>query len=1318
MTDSLSNILLVSDSYDCSVVRAIGDHLSALEVLAKQVTYKELDGEDFKTNYSHYIAFLPKIEKIAVSGQISLPLEEMVQRLISIATAPKNSCICYIQFGNLNSDDNQAHINPPSLCAAAFARSVHLERPDLKVRVITFAPELETNQIAELALAELKGGEAISTVSYDANAIRYVPRYSLQQPVNYTKRPINWSESDVILVTGGAKGITAECALALADSQKVKMALVGLSSSSNPEVINTLKRFRARELTCYYYSCDMTKLDEVTKLIKQVTQELGMVTGVIHGAGLNKPRRVEQVSKADAISETAPKVLGADNLFRVFAANPPKFFMAFSSIIGVTGMAGNAWYAFANECLQQMLSRFQMQHPSTQILSLAYSVWGEVGMGARMGSVKNLAKMGINAISTVEGVNRFLKLFTHDPGVKQVVIAARLNGMDTWNPANTNIISGLRFIEDVVYLEPGVELITRTELTLERDLYVQDHIWRGSYLFPTVFGLEAMAQATAYVMGKQQPEIIRLEDISLRRPIVVNPSSGVKIEIHAEVMEVAANGEQKVKVSISTEKTGFKTPCFIATLVLGESGLGEKITSNSSKGLDIEPKNDLYGDLLFQGTRFQRMGEILSLVDSKSSVFRSFVTSEAELLSTSFGKNLGEYILLGDPYFRDVMLQSVQPIIPKHICLPVQIEKIELFTNPTAEDTSRIVHGELQQLQGREYISQVIATDKQGNILEHISNYRARILEEHPENPTALELVNPEERDYAKLKQVLQAASQEFSLTMPTVTLKYVFNLKSKGTKQRHTVERGLVKCALQERLELAPEEKVNFELKTLPSGKPKLVGMAKFNLSLSHCNRYCLCVVGENAQGCDIELIKPRKQDDWVALLGQKRNSLLEELVGRGDTLDVAGTRIWSALEAVSKAFNGSKPQLTIVEQKDDLVLLECQTTNCAVLTVPVSLTRPPKRMVAMIVTQAKVNNLELLLQGDDHHSTRYIKNGPQKQLVYEQLFQVSFKDSGSISRNVYFAEYFRWIGKLRELPMESIAQKMLSDFLSGNWGMVTNAVSLRVVGEATAYDVIQGRVWVGNVVNSSFDTYLEFCKVLADESLERIAIAEVKATWVRLIGYGVPSPMPFSDYLKKYLDLFAAREPASIDLRKLDTLPLPPLPTSLSNLDPGKLICRADVQSRYGRLLRQEVFQTTLEESNVVGNVYYANYFIWQGRTLDLFLYSIAPQYLRVSNPCGEMVCLYTRMDYLREAMPFDRILTLLYVASVSERGAVFKFEFFRDYTDGRKEKLHVGEQEVLWVMRDAKGVPSSAPWPPDILQVLTQEQSNPQPLDVITK
>ncbi|MFM7794895.1 MAG: hypothetical protein ACKO90_44890, partial [Microcystis panniformis] len=115
-----------------------------------------------------------------------------------------------------------------------------------------------------------------------------------------------------------------------------------------------------------------------------------------------------------------------------------------------------------------------------------------------------------------------------------------------------------------------------------------------------------------------------------------------------------------------------------------------------------------------------------------------------------------------------------------------------------------------------------------------------------------------------------------------------------------------------------------------------------------------------------------------------------------------------------------------------------------------------PPERMVAIVVShtpgsvpteanfqspQATEAAIIPATPGKiDSHSSRYTHDGPQGQLVYEQRYQVSFKDSGSISRHVYFAQYFRWIGKIRELPMESIAQQMLADFLTGDWGMVTN--------------------------------------------------------------------------------------------------------------------------------------------------------------------------------------------------------------------------------------------------------------------------------------
>ena len=1317
---SKAHILIVTDEVESPAAKSLSKKLIFVGAQIKKITYQKLlvDDSVVKETISHYIAVLPDSD----SAQQYLPLVKMAARLKSICTAISNSCVAYVQFGGGCFGSGSPTMSPEVCCAAAFARSLHLERPDLRVRVIDLSPKIEPNRAAELVIRELLGSEDIATVGYDANLVRVVPQSRLQQPTDYTQRTLSWSEQDVILVTGGAKGITAECALALAQSTGVKMALVGQSpapiSPGQPqnEIARTLERFQAGNLTCHYYSCDITQTEAVNELVKKITSELGTITGVIHGAGLNSSRRVEQVSLDAAVSEISPKLLGANNLLQALASAPPKLFVGFSSIIGVTGMPGNAWYAFANESLDIMLRRFESQHPQTQVISLAYSVWGEVGMGSKMGSVKHLDRMGIGAISTQEGVSRFLKLFESDPGVKQVIIAARLGGLDTWSPTPAFNTTKLRFIEQVLYLEPGVDLKARTHLSIERDLYVQDHIWRGSYLFPTVFGLEAMAQATAYVTGTTQLKIVRIEEISLQRPVVVNPTTGIEIEIHAEVMEVDINKEQRVKVGIRTEQTNFTTYHFAAVFVLGQPTLGAQLKPELDQALTLDPQIDLYGDLLFQGLRFQRMGEIFSLSE-KGSVFRSYVHPASELLTESFGSGEGDYLLLGDPYFRDVLLQSVQLTIPQDICLPVEIAKIELFQNSHPDTNERLVTVRLLEREGREYISEVFTTDTQGYILERLTGYRLRILEEHPSNPTAAELANPETRDRQKLEQILNTTFQEFGLNQPAVALGYSPNLQAQSKKQRRQQEQPIVSQALKIKLGIAPEAEIKFGIKTLTSGKPELTGakVAGLHLSLSHCDRYCLCVVSETPQGCDIELITHRTEDDWKALLSNQRSRIIDELVNKGDTRDKAGTRIWSALEAVRKAFNCSQPEFSIIAKQGDSVLLKAQTEEgeYLVVTVSIKLTRPPERMIAILVSepQPQVQSSLIMPQpsGIDRHSTRYTEDGPQGQLAYEQRFQVSFKDSGSISRHVYFSQYFRWIGKIRELPMESIAAQMLSDFLTGDWGMVTNSVSLRVLGEATSYDVVQARAWVGNVVGSSFDTYIEFCRVLSDNSLERLAIAEVKATWVSLVSYGVPSPMPFPSYLQEYLNRFAAKEPAILDLRQPKTLPLPPLPSSLAQLNSGSIVYESPTSlNRYGKLLRSEVFQTTLEESNLVGNVYYGNYFIWQGRILDLFLYSIAPEYLRVSNPRGEIVCLYSRMNYLREAMPFDKIRVFLYVKSVSQSGAVFNFEFFREESDGSLEKLHVGEQEVVWVIRLADSTPVTANWPTEVMAALTEMPS----------
>ena len=161
-------------------------------------------------------------------------------------------------------------------------------------------------------------------------------------------------------------------------------------------------------------------------------------------------------------------------------------------------------------------------------------------MGAKLGSVNRLAEKGIGAIPVKEGVKHFRQLVEGDPGSQQVIVAARVAGIATWKSAELKT-NNFRFLEKIEYILPGVELIAQANLNIEDDPYLLDHNWKGSLLFPFVFGFEAMAQAVAYVLGIEKFDHIKAKDINLQRPIPVPQDSGTTIEIHALVLDVMRN---------------------------------------------------------------------------------------------------------------------------------------------------------------------------------------------------------------------------------------------------------------------------------------------------------------------------------------------------------------------------------------------------------------------------------------------------------------------------------------------------------------------------------------------------------------------------------------------------------------------------------------------------------------------------------------------------------------------------------------------------------------------------------------------------------
>ena len=884
--------LIVSESSEIDLAQTLRTELSGRGFPVEAIRFSDalnvaLQGDG---SPAHVIAFLPRM---APESDEPARLARMVGRLHAIAgLAAAEGTIVFVQFGGGRFGVGAEAAKSEQCCAAAFARSLHLERPGLCVRVVDLAPSLPAERMSQAILREMEGDHPFRSVGFDAEGVRREPRARMQQPAHYTPRPIRWSAEDVIVVTGGAKGITAECALALARRTRARFALVGSSpapkAGTENELTQTLKRFEAEGITCRYYSCNVSDAEAIQTLVSQIRNEMGAITGVVHGAALNRPRRVEQVKAEEALAEVTPKLLGAANLCRALADAPPKLFVGLTSIIGVTGMPGNAWYGFSNEALDLMLRRFEIEHPQTAVLCVAYSVWGETGMGARMGSVHNLSKMGIGAIPTAEGIQRFVQLCECDPGQKQVIVSARLAGLDTWPIEALPAPGGLRFIERILRHHPGVDLVARTRLSLERDLYLQDHNYNGSFLFPTVFGLEAMTQAAASVTGMEQPEILRIENISLERPIVVDAQDGVEIELRAEVLEETPEGERMVRVGIRTEQTGFASDHFSATLVLGAAAAGEVVPLPKGEPLAIEPLTDLYGGLLFQGPRFQKMGRIHEL-DSNHTIFESDEQEQAELQEKAFAAGQGGRLLLGDPFFRDVLLQAGQVTIPREVCLPIRIERIERFAD-SGKAAHRFVFAPFKVRHGQEYVAEIFATDAEGRVLEKLTGYWLRILEERPDNPTAEELAHPEKRDEDILRRKLEKVLPADKL--PSMKLAHLPGLHALPRPERRRLEQPIIEKALRGLPGMPEETAGTFAIDWLPSGKPRFekAPLPNLDLSLAHDDHTCLCVVGTGPQGCDLTPLVTRSEEDWRALLSDSRMSLLNELVRGGDTLDHAG--------------------------------------------------------------------------------------------------------------------------------------------------------------------------------------------------------------------------------------------------------------------------------------------------------------------------------------------------------------------------------------------------------------------------------------------
>ncbi|MCX7112682.1 MAG: acyl-CoA thioesterase [Proteobacteria bacterium] len=124
--------------------------------------------------------------------------------------------------------------------------------------------------------------------------------------------------------------------------------------------------------------------------------------------------------------------------------------------------------------------------------------------------------------------------------------------------------------------------------------------------------------------------------------------------------------------------------------------------------------------------------------------------------------------------------------------------------------------------------------------------------------------------------------------------------------------------------------------------------------------------------------------------------------------------------------------------------------------------------------------------------------------------------------------------------------------------------------------------------------------------------------------------------------------------------------------------------------------------QETNLVGNVYFANHVLWQGKCRELFLRDHAPDVLKELEQGLSLVTTQLSCEYYQELFAFDEVIVRMYVAAVKQSRVSMRFDYYRVSTGGTEELVARGAQEIA-CMRGQKGEMSATPIPELLVKAL---------------
>ncbi|MBW3514737.1 acyltransferase domain-containing protein [Shewanella sp. NKUCC01_JLK] len=478
-------------------------------------------------------------------------------------------------FGYLNhSQIARSELNQAAL--AGLTKTLSHEWPSVHCRALDIAPALDTKQLANAVIAELFATDNVLEVGVSQGAAQALERVTLVAGKADTRHSAaNLTSADKILVTGGAKGVTFECALSLAKRSKAHFILAGRSSQqaipawaqgknnsqlkaaaiahiqslgekptpkqvdalvwpvqSSLEIAAALEAFTAVGASAEYLSLDVNNPDAIASTIVPIT-ELSPITGIIHGAGVLADKHIQDKTLDELARVYGTKVTGISNLLAALDLDKLKLIALFSSAAGFYGNTGQSDYAMSNDILNKAALQLAQQLPNAKVMSFDWGPWdgGMVNPALK----KMFMDRGVYVIPLKAGAELFASQLLSNTGA-QLLVGTDMQGSaphdDTSNKVQETEGSNLKKPEaDLTTdssdphallnaLNPSAVNISAVKLQRALDpkamIFIEDHCINGNPVLPTVCAIQWMREAAFDVL--KQP--VKVQSYKLLKGII------------------------------------------------------------------------------------------------------------------------------------------------------------------------------------------------------------------------------------------------------------------------------------------------------------------------------------------------------------------------------------------------------------------------------------------------------------------------------------------------------------------------------------------------------------------------------------------------------------------------------------------------------------------------------------------------------------------------------------------------------------------------------------------------------------------------------